>query len=404
MDPSEPFAEALRERLPTPTSGSPRRRRPSPTGHSTRFSPSSSSTSWPTRRLASRRCAGSLVRWPRVAACVWDYPGEMTLLRVFWDAAESLDPESVREVDERADAVWRSGRARRALAGLRLGRSRTANSSSPPSTSEDLWEPFTGVGPAGALRRLPRPGTAGGPEERVQTPPRRARRPLRAERARVFAVGRSSVRPGAARHRFCPAITAREPPSPRQGRPWLPGRVRTRRCSRRRGQQCLTGHWRARFSSAGRARLRLEALAVFEGETLAERAYRIAHSSVRAGHRRGQGEGRARAPVPGARRRQRDSGAIVGVAAALRLADADRVVVLPTDMPFVTAELLLALAEASRSAKAAVPHTGPLPGPTSVRRFPCWNDASRQATSLSTARASSWSRACSGGTRRRSRT
>ena len=54
--------------------------------------------------------------------------------------------------------------------------------------------------------------------------------------------------------------------------------------------------------------------------------------------------------------------AIVGVAAALRLADADRVVVLPTDMPFVTAELLLALAEACEGAKAAVPHTGPLPG------------------------------------------
>ena len=54
--------------------------------------------------------------------------------------------------------------------------------------------------------------------------------------------------------------------------------------------------------------------------------------------------------------------AITGVAAALRLADAERVVVLPTDMPFVTVELLLALAEASEGAEAAVPHSGPLPG------------------------------------------
>ena len=28
-----------------------------------------------------------------VAACVWDYPGEMTLLRTFRDAAAALEPE-----------------------------------------------------------------------------------------------------------------------------------------------------------------------------------------------------------------------------------------------------------------------------------------------------------------------
>ena len=54
--------------------------------------------------------------------------------------------------------------------------------------------------------------------------------------------------------------------------------------------------------------------------------------------------------------------AIVGVAAALRLADAERVVVLPTDMPHVTVELLRALADAAEGAEAAVPQTGPLPG------------------------------------------
>jgi molybdopterin-guanine dinucleotide biosynthesis protein A len=54
--------------------------------------------------------------------------------------------------------------------------------------------------------------------------------------------------------------------------------------------------------------------------------------------------------------------AIVGVAAALRLADADTVVVLPTDMPLVGTELLRALAEASEGSEAAMPHSGPLPG------------------------------------------
>ena len=28
-----------------------------------------------------------------VAACVWDYAGEMTLLRAFWDAAREVDPD-----------------------------------------------------------------------------------------------------------------------------------------------------------------------------------------------------------------------------------------------------------------------------------------------------------------------
>lgn len=35
-----------------------------------------------------------------LAACVWDYPGEMTMLRVFWDAATALDPRAATAVDE----------------------------------------------------------------------------------------------------------------------------------------------------------------------------------------------------------------------------------------------------------------------------------------------------------------
>jgi molybdopterin-guanine dinucleotide biosynthesis protein A len=53
--------------------------------------------------------------------------------------------------------------------------------------------------------------------------------------------------------------------------------------------------------------------------------------------------------------------AIVGVAAALRYAPSDTCVVLPTDMPYVTARLLQVLARAAEAVDAAVPQTGPLP-------------------------------------------
>ena len=46
----------------------------------------------------------------------------------------------------------------------------------------------------------------------------------------------------------------------------------------------------------------------------------------------------------------------------LRLAGTEVVVVLPTDMPLVTAELLRTLADAVEGHDAAVPQTGPLPG------------------------------------------
>ena len=57
-----------------------------------------------------------------------------------------------------------------------------------------------------------------------------------------------------------------------------------------------------------------------------------------------------------------DRAAIVGVAAGLRLAAADVCVVLPTDMPFVTVELLESLADGVAELDAAVVPTGPLPG------------------------------------------
>lgn len=53
---------------------------------------------------------------------------------------------------------------------------------------------------------------------------------------------------------------------------------------------------------------------------------------------------------------------IVGLAAALRTAESDVCVVLPTDMPLVSAELLVQLAAAAEGVDAAVAQTGPLPG------------------------------------------
>ena len=41
-----------------------------------------------------------------VASCVWDYAGEMTLLRAFWDAAREVDRERAAAADEGAIMRW----------------------------------------------------------------------------------------------------------------------------------------------------------------------------------------------------------------------------------------------------------------------------------------------------------
>ena len=88
-----------------------------------------------------------------VAAAVWDYAGEMTLLRRFWDAAVALDP-SAAERDE-----GRSCRSARPTSSATSGggRSRRGRRRRRPSSSagydgfEDLWRPLElGVAPSGA--------------------------------------------------------------------------------------------------------------------------------------------------------------------------------------------------------------------------------------------------------------
>ena len=51
-----------------------------------------------------------------VASCVWDYGGEMTLLRTFWDAAREVDPERGAAADEGVVMRWCAGWTRRAVA------------------------------------------------------------------------------------------------------------------------------------------------------------------------------------------------------------------------------------------------------------------------------------------------
>jgi len=89
-----------------------------------------------------------------VASCVWDYAGEMTLLRAFWDAAREVVPESAA-ADEGAVMPWCGEGDLADLwrgAGLRDVRFGPLVVRASYADFEDVWAPFTtGVGPAGAF-------------------------------------------------------------------------------------------------------------------------------------------------------------------------------------------------------------------------------------------------------------
>jgi SAM-dependent methyltransferase len=154
VEPSEPFVEALRERLP----GVDVRR--------------GSAESLPFEDDAFDAVLANLVvnfmqdplagvsemrRVARpggaVAVCVWDYAGEMTLLRSFWDAAVALDPDPAAAADERSRMRFARPGELGALcrdAGLGDVEEGELVVSADYESFDDLWEPFTlGVGPAG---------------------------------------------------------------------------------------------------------------------------------------------------------------------------------------------------------------------------------------------------------------
>jgi SAM-dependent methyltransferase len=88
-----------------------------------------------------------------VAAAVWDYAGEMTLLRRFWDAAVALDPSAADRDEGRCmpfctpdslGQLWSE-------AGLRDVRVASVTVAAGYDDFEDLWRPLElGVGPSGA--------------------------------------------------------------------------------------------------------------------------------------------------------------------------------------------------------------------------------------------------------------
>jgi SAM-dependent methyltransferase len=86
-----------------------------------------------------------------VASCVWDYAGEMTMLRTFWDAAVELDPSAPDEgrtmaycTSDELAALWEA-------AGLGRVTTSPLVASADYAGFDDYWSPFlAGVGPAGA--------------------------------------------------------------------------------------------------------------------------------------------------------------------------------------------------------------------------------------------------------------
>jgi SAM-dependent methyltransferase len=90
-----------------------------------------------------------------VASCVWDYGGEMTLLRAFWDAAREVDPARGAAEDEGVAMPW-CGEGELAglwrAAGLRDVRAGALTVAASYADFEDLWSPLlSGVAPSGAF-------------------------------------------------------------------------------------------------------------------------------------------------------------------------------------------------------------------------------------------------------------
>ena len=90
-----------------------------------------------------------------VASCVWDYAGEMTLLRAFWDAAREVEPERGAAADEGVVMRW-CGEGELAelwrIAGLDEVSFAPLVVHASYADFEDLWQPFTtGIAPSGAF-------------------------------------------------------------------------------------------------------------------------------------------------------------------------------------------------------------------------------------------------------------
>jgi molybdenum cofactor guanylyltransferase len=126
----------------------------------------------------------------------------------------------------------------------------------------------------------------------------------------------------------------------------------------------LVGGSSSRFGSP-------KALARFEGETLAERAWRllgeVCEERLAVGRLAGL-------PFPALE--DEGTGPVAAVAAGLRDATHDVVVVIPVDMPLLTPDALRLLAAACRDAAAA--QAGPLPCAVARRSLPAFETGERR--------------------------
>jgi SAM-dependent methyltransferase len=155
-DPSEPFVEACRRRVPgaeVVVGGA--EALPFPDGGFDAALSQLVVNFMADAEAGVREMARVTRRGGIVASCVWDYGGEMTLLRAFWDSAHEVEPERAAAADEArvmrfggdGDLVdlWR-------LVGLDAIRFTGLVVSTAYTSFEDLWWPLPrGIGPAGAF-------------------------------------------------------------------------------------------------------------------------------------------------------------------------------------------------------------------------------------------------------------
>ena len=126
----------------------------------------------------------------------------------------------------------------------------------------------------------------------------------------------------------------------------------------------LVGGSSSRFGSP-------KALARLEGETLAERAWRLLGEVCAERIAVGRSDG-----LPLDTLEDPGTGPVAAIAAGLRNATHDVVVVVPVDMPLLTGEALRLLADACRDA--AVAQAGPLPCAVARRALPAFATGERR--------------------------
>jgi molybdenum cofactor guanylyltransferase len=131
----------------------------------------------------------------------------------------------------------------------------------------------------------------------------------------------------------------------------------------------LVGGASSRFGSP-------KALAELDGETLAQRAWRVLGELCDERLAVGKAADALDLPFPLLDDATDVRAPIAGLVTALRAARHDPCVVLPVDCPLVTAELLARVADAcTEDVDAAVPQTGPLPGVYRKRALPVLEEA-----------------------------